>query len=310
MILTPKQIKDIVDVTKRWQYLFIAEQVGLDYLSDAEKLILTSAGIDLNQFVNSKGVLEHAFLWGLLSEAIGDDRAKKMNYTQFRKFVASGQFIPLTEEEELALEQVKNRAYTDISGLGNRISTGMSNKIIQSNLKEKIKIRNIIKEKTIKATELRYSATTLASELAEATKDWERDWLRISYYLTHEAFNVGRAESIFKNYGYDAEVYFDVYETACPICRELYLEEPENPLSKPKIFKLGDILKNGNNIGRKKDEMLPTASPVHPYCRCTINHKRPNMEWDDNTMAFTKPIKVISKNPKLKGVKLNIKVVK
>lgn len=311
MVFNNSQIRDLVSIMKRWQYIFIAEQLGLDFLSPAEIAILKAAGIDINNFKNKKGVIEHAFLWGLLAEAIGDDRAKKMNYNQFQKFLASGNFIPLTEEEEFALAQVKNRAYTDITGLGNRIVAGMSNKVIQANLQQQINVRKIIKEKAVKAVELRYGARQLASELGEATQDWERDWLRIAYYLTHEAFNSGRAQSIFKNYGEDAEVYFDVYEGSCVTCNEVYLEDPENPLtSKPIVFKLKDILKNGSNIGRKKDELKATVSPVHPYCRCTINHKKPGFDWDYNLRAFVIPIKVQSLNPKLKGIKLDIKVTK
>jgi hypothetical protein len=310
MVFSKNQIQDMISIMKRWQYIFIAEQIGLNFLTPAEIAVLKAAGIDINLYKNKKGVIEHAFLWGLLAEAIGDDRAKKMDYNQFQKFLASGNFVPLTEEEEFALEQVKNRAYNDITGLGNRIASGLSNQIIRANLQQQIAIKRIIKEKTIKAVELRYGARQLAAELGEATKDWERDWLRIAYYLTHEAFNTGRAQSIFKNYGEDAEVYFDVLEGACKICNELYLEDPDNPFSKPKVFLLKDILANGNNIGRKRDEMLPTVSPVHPYCRCTINHKKPGFDWDDELRGFVKPIKIVSKNPKLQGVKLNIKISK
>lgn len=310
MIFNNSQIQDLLNIMKRWQYVFIADQIGLSYLSPSEIAVLKAAGIDLDKFKNKKGIVEHAFLWGLLAEAIGSDRAKKMNYQQFQKFVSSGNFAPLTEEEEFALNQVKNRAYTDISGLGNRIATGLSNRIIQANLKQQIAARKLIKEKTIKAVELRYGARQLAAELAESTKDWERDWLRISYYLLHESYNTGRAESIFKNNGEDAEVYFDVLDGACISCLTLYLEDPEDLGSMPKVFKLKDILANGNNIGRKKDDLLPTVAPVHPYCRCTINYKRPNFGWDSDLRAFVIPQKIQSNNSKLKGVKLNIKIEK
>jgi hypothetical protein len=34
------------------------------------------------------------------------------------------------------------------------------------------------------------------------------------------------------------------------------------------------------------------------------------MDWDPEVRAFTKPKKKVSKNPKLQGVKLNIKIQK
>lgn len=310
MIFNQGQIQDMLSILKRYELVFIAGQLGLDFLSQTDKDILIAAGIDLDKFKNKRGIVEHAFLFGILAEAIGDNRAKNMSYKQFKKFLASGNFIPLTEEEEFALQTVKNRAYTDITSLGNRMRTGLSNAVLKNNQQQSVLVQKMIRQKAIKATELRVGARGLAADLAETSKDWEADWLRIAYYLTHEAFNSGRAQSILKNYGADAEVYFDVYPGACKHCRELLLTDPEDDNSEPIVFKLKDIIANGNNIGRKVKEWLPTISPIHPYCRCTLNHKKPGFAWNPELRAFTIPIKKVSKNPKLKGVKLNIKVSK
>lgn len=308
MIFTQKQILDSLSILKRYELIFISGQLGLDFISDYDKLILKSSGIDLKKFTNSKGIIEHAFLFGILSEAIGDDRAKKMSYKQFQEFLDSGNFIPLNEQEEFSLEQVKNRAYTDITNLGNRMRTSLSNSHIRNNQQQSLLVQKIIRAKTIKAVELRKGARALASDLARTTKDWEVDWLRISYYLTHEAYNTGRSQSILKNYGADSEIYFDVFPDACQHCKRLFLENPFDENSIPIVFKLDDIISNGNNIGRKTKDLLPTISPIHPYCRCIINHKKPNFAWNPELRAFSIPIKKVSKNPKLKGVKLNIKI--
>lgn len=282
----------------------------MDFLTQSEIDILVASGVNVDKYKNTKGIIEHAFLFGILAEALGDQRAKKMNYKQFLQFLKSGNFVPLTEQEENALNYLKNRAYTDITSLGNRIVTGTRNAILKSNFRQQAAIRQQIKDKAMQAVQLRKGARYIASELGNLTQDWGRDWLRIAYYLLHEAYNVGRSESIYKQYGPDAMVYFDVYPGACAKCRELYLEDPEDPNSKPKLFRLGDLIANGNNIGRKVAEWLPTIDPTHPYCRCTINHVPPGYEWDPETRAFTKPVKRQFKNPKLRNVKLNIKVTK
>lgn len=310
MIFNQGQIQDLLSILKRYELVFIAGQLGLDFLSQAEKNILSASGIDLDKYKNKKGIIEHAFLFGILAEAIGDDRAKKMSYNQFQKFLASGNFIPLTEEEEFALQTVKNRAYTDITGLGNRMRTSLSNSVLRNNQQQSLLVQKVIKKKTINAVELRLGARGLAADLANTSKDWEVDWLRIAYYLTHEAYNSGRAQSILKQYGSDAEVYFDVFPGACKSCKELFLIDPEDGDSEPIVFKLSDIISNGNNIGRKVSEWLPTISPIHPYCRCIINHKKSGFAWDYELRAFSTPIKKTSTNPKLMNVKLNIKVSK
>lgn len=310
MIFTQQQILDMLDIMKRYELIFIAQQLGLQFLSQNDIAILLSAGIDVNQFKNTKGDIEYAFLFGLLAQAIGDDRAKKMNYKQFKQFVASKNFVPLNKVEEYALQQVKSRAYTDITNLGARMRTSLANSALRNNQQQAVLVQQVIKKKTIEAIKLRKGARGLAADLAEISKDWEVDWLRIAYYLTHEAYNTGRAQSILREYGKDAEVWFDVYEGACEKCKELYLTDPDDDNSEPIVFKLEDIIANGNNIGRKKADWLPTISPTHPFCRCTINYKRPGYAWDANLRAFNKPTKIVSKNKKLQGIDKLIKVTK
>ena len=146
MIFTPQQVTDIVSILMKHQLTCIAEQLGLNYLSPNDRAILTAAGIDLNQFTNAQGVVDHAYMFGLLAEALGDDRAKGMSYHQFQKFIKSGQFVPLTDEEEFVLEQVKNQSYNDITGLGSKIIQGTKNIIVRANLRQQNQIRKIIKQ--------------------------------------------------------------------------------------------------------------------------------------------------------------------
>lgn len=299
----------MLDILQRQQIVFVATHVGVNWLSPADILLLKAHGIDVNQFKNKQGIIEHAFLFGILAEAIGDKRAKKMNYAQFQTFLKSGGFIPLTDEEEFALNQMKNRAFNDITNLGARMRNAVSNSVVRNNQQQAVVVVNMIRQKTINALQLRQSATQLAATLADTSKDWEVDWLRIAYYLTHEAYNSGRAQGILRNHGANAEVYFDVYPKACKECKELFLTDPDDLDSEPIVFKLSDIIANGNNIGRKKDNWKPTISPVHPYCRCTINYKNPDMEWDAEKKAFLKLKKKTITNPKFKNVDLS-KIIK
>lgn len=308
MVFTHQQILQMLNLLDKSRLIFIAQQVGLNYLTPAEKFILTQAGVDLNKFTNNNGIIEHAFLFGILAEAIGDKRAKNMSYADFTKFLASGQFIPLTEAEEFALDQIKGRAYSDITNLGQRMKNTLSNAALKNNQSRAAAVAQVIRGKAIKAIELRKSSRQLAAELAEASQDWEVDWLRIAYYLMHEAYNTGRAQSILKTYGQNAEVYFDVYEGACKECRELYLEDPDDIHSKPKVFKLVDVIQNGSNINVKRQNWKPTISPTHPYCRCTINYKDPKYDWDETTRSFSKVVRNKPLHKKLQGVNIDIKV--
>ena len=89
MILTPNQIELLMQIIDRYQVLFIAQHVGTEVLSIADKAILKSAGIDIDKILKpgQEDFFTTAFKFGILSDALGDERAKKMKYAQFVKFL-------------------------------------------------------------------------------------------------------------------------------------------------------------------------------------------------------------------------------
>ena len=307
MILSRIQIQQILSIINKWQSIFIGNQVGVNYLSPADRVILQAAGVDLSKFTVN-GIIQQAFQFGILAEALGDKRAASMSFIDFKKFIDSGKFVPLTEAEEFALDIVKNRAYNDISGLGNRISSSVSNMILKSSSTRRARIEKILRDKTIEAIENREGAQWLASQLGHATGDWARDFDRIADYLLHEAYDTGRAQSILREYGNDSEVFKDVYLGACEHCKKLYLEFPDDPDSKPIVFKITELFANGNNIGVKTADWKPVIGPTHPYCRCTLNHKRKGWKWNTKTRNFDIPPIYKPTNKKLKNVKLDIDI--
>ena len=52
MIFTQGQIQDMLSILKRYELIFIASQLGLDFLSQADKALLLAAGIDLDSYKN------------------------------------------------------------------------------------------------------------------------------------------------------------------------------------------------------------------------------------------------------------------
>ena len=52
MIFTIAQINDILGILRKNQLVFIAEQLGLNFLSQQDKDILVAAGIDLSKYTN------------------------------------------------------------------------------------------------------------------------------------------------------------------------------------------------------------------------------------------------------------------
>lgn len=285
MIFTPKQIEILLRIVKKYQTIFIAKHVGIDNISKIDKAFLKSFGIDINKISKGLSKIEQAYYFGLLSRNLGNKDTKNLTFKQFVDYFNKTKHIPLSEGQEAALDFLKTRAYTDITGLGNKIQTNLSNILLSGGKKEEERVRKLIKNKSLEAIRESKSVGWLASELRNGSKDWARDFDRISDYIMHEAYDTGRAQEILTKYGEEAIVFKDVYPGACKYCISLYLTNGIG--SKPIEYKLIDLIANGTNIGVKAENYKPVIGPLHPYCRCTMNHVPINSKWDPKINSYT-----------------------
>jgi len=286
MLFTPNQIEELLKIVEYHHVLFITENVGDDTLTSSDKRLLKDFGVDIEKVKVAHPKLSQAFKFGVLAEALGSQRARKVTYKDFKQYLKSGNFIPLTRAEELALEAIKRQAYSDIKGLGNKVGKDLQTVHIEVDQEKRLRMERQIEKTAEEAIENRKSVKQMALDLGKKTGDWTRDFGRISEYIMQSSYEEGRAASIKEKEGGDALVYKDVFPGACKHCIRLYLTEGIG--SRPVVFKLSDLQANGNNIGRKVDEWKPVVAATHPWCRCTLNHVRSGYDWDPDTRAFTK----------------------
>lgn len=285
-MFTINQIEEIRKIIEYQHTVFIATNIGVELLSDYDKYILQSYGFDLTTIDKLTPYYE-MFRWGMLSSSLGYKEANKLDYNQYISFLRSGNYLPLSEIEQYALNIARNQAYNDIKGLGNKISKDTNQLLINYSHIKRENYKTIIKDTVAENIKNRGNVSNLVSELGHKTKDWSRDFGRIAEYTMHQAFEEGRATQIINQYGNDANVYKSVFEKACKHCIKLYLTNGIG--SEPKIFKLSELIANGTNIGRKTDEWLPIVGPTHPWCRCTISQVDMNYSWDSKSQSFNIP---------------------
>ena len=285
MLLSPIQISDLLAIIENYNVLFVGENVGFDILSERDIQLLRSLGVNVD--TETISVFEQAFRFGMLSSTIGLKEAKSMTYEDLQSALESGRFIPLTDVEKYALDSVRRQAYSDIRGLGNKMTKDLENILIEEDRAGRLEYENAIRESAETTIKLRESARDMVSRLGHKTLDWNRDFARISDYVLHTAFDEGRAAQIRKEFGDEAEVYKDVYPGACKHCIRLYLTNGLG--SMPIVYKVSDLIANGSNIGRKSFEWKPVVGATHPWCRCTLTHKPADYDWDEETKRFNKP---------------------
>ena len=280
-MLNRQQIDELLQIISRSNLFYLAKQFGTGILTEQDKKILESYGINLKS-LGVNGKVDEAFAFGLLAGVLGEEGVKNMNYSDLKNWMNSDKYLPLNQEEENAVEALKNRAYFDIKSLSNKVEKDVQNIVIEND-KE---YNRLIKEAAKKGLQTRKSNKQIASDMMKKTQDWARDFDRIADYVTHEAYDHGKAASIKRIHGDNALVYKIVQDGACSSCTSLYLNG-----KKPKIFKLSELLSNGSNIGKKQREWKPVIGATHPWCRCELEYLPLDMEWDEETGDFTKPVR-------------------
>lgn len=276
--LTPNQIQELLEIIDLHIIKFISGNVGNQYLTDADKLLLKKYGVKVPA---GKLTMQEAYKFGILSQAMSTQKLNTLDYSTFKNKLRNKTFLPLDRNELGALRQIEFQAYNEIKGLGNKIKGNFSRIAIEADKKQREKYEKLISVTARKTILDRGGVKYFRSELGHATGDWARDFDRMADYILHEAHEAGRAAGLERRDGKDVLVYKRVFDRACKHCERLYLDG-----DKPIVFKLSELKANGSNIGRKVNEWKPVIGATHPWCRCQLEYVGPNSKWDDKKKRF------------------------
>lgn len=302
-MLTPDQVHTIVELLDRQLILFTATTLGAHVLSDSDKNLLQSYGIDYNHvYDESKDIVSLNYQLGMLSELLGQ-QTKDVTYDQLVRYVKSGQHIPLNERERATIDSIKMQAVSDIKAHKGRIFQDINN-VVNNKLGDlKADQREFIREQVLQGVSERKARKDIARDIARLTGDWSRNFNKSVQYISHTALNEGRAAVLEKRYqgtNQEPKMYFQVQTDACDHCVDAYLTNGVG--SEPKIFTLKQLQQNGSNIGRKINERLPTLSAYHIHCRCLATEYIEGTIWNGTRFVFDKNYKSSIKRPKIRIV--------
>lgn len=136
------------------------------------------------------------------------------------------------------------------------------------------------------------SSQQLASDFGHYTKNWNVDWHWISYHILGDYHNQRRANECQNlKTGREQLVYKECSKSNSEFNR-LYLTDPNDRESQPKLFTLTELINNGTNIGLKKQDWKPTIGitdfgfyEYHPYDDST-NEKEVAHFYDDGMLIL------------------------
>ena len=269
MKFSPTQISELLKTIDKYLLTFAAHHIGVAGLNDDQISTLTKAGVNVKSIPPSTSNVNQAFRFGMLSDALKDNAAKNMSFTQLKNHISSGRVIKLNALEASALRNLQYQTVNQVVKFGNKIKDDIVDKLVYADKKNNtVQHSKLVTGSAKKAIEERKNVQSVISDIGHSLNDWNRDFGRIADFVMHTAFDEGRILNISKEEGPRALVYKDVYPGACPHCIKNYLTGGIG--SAPQIFTIDQLQANGTNVGKKVADWKAVIGPLHPWCRCTI----------------------------------------
>lgn len=278
MIFTPNEIQRLFGIIDFRLAKIIADVLGVNQLTPEDKILLERNKVEWRKELGKVSPYYQAYLFGKLSGVLSPSQLQSIDYNDFSQYIERKQFKTLSNTEKAMFNAAATRSYAYIKSMGSRMKDIINNTISQEEIKllteqQRILEHTTIKKEMIEGVLKKKSIQSIVSDIGHSLEDWNRDWGRIVETEMQGIYQIGVAQQIMENYGAEALVYKEVYQQACSSCIHAYTTQGIG--SKPRIFKLIDLIANGDNIGLKRKDWKPVLGPQHPFC------------YDEKTEVYT-----------------------
>lgn len=299
MIFTKDQVEELLRIMDFHYSFVIATNLGVDILSKEDITLLESFGVDINKVGEKFNPFYKMFYLGKIASILSDKDLNLITYQDYEKHFSSGKYFPLSKQEKFQLDIARRKSYSHLKGLANKSKAYMSDLILEKERVLRGEYEKVIGDEIQRGVLDRKSSQSIVSEIGHRMEDWQRDWGRIVETEMNNIFQGGKAEALLERYGEEVLVYKDVYPKACRHCIQLYLTNGVG--SQPRIFKLIDLIENGDNLNKKVADWKAVVGSTHSFCRCNLNRLPKGYKWNEEKERFELD-KEAAKDLKYKGV--------
>ncbi len=271
-MFSPNEIDEVLQVMDYHYSFMIFASLGEEVLSEQDRWMLESYGVNIELVKLKFPPYMQMFMLGRLAAVLRSSEMKSITAKDFATYLQKGQFIPLSDFEQVRYNISREMTYSHLKGQANKVVGATRDIILEQNK------MHLVQQTIAEGVANRKSVSQIISELGHRSEEWDRDWKRIVVTEMQNIYNFGKASMIAEKFGPNSRVYKDVFPGACRHCLRLYLTGGIG--SAPRLFMLSDLINNGNNIGRHTSEWLPIVGATHPHCRCDLRNIHNNQIWD------------------------------
>lgn len=163
----------------------------------------------------------------------------------------------LTPAERRALQAAKERAAVYVTDISD-------------------KARTRVQELVTIAIDRGWDKDRLTESLERGWTHSTRRWRAVATTELQGAYNEGTVVHAIDTHGAAARVARVPEAGACEKCLELFLDAE----GRPRIWDVAELVANGSNVGRKRDEWKATVWPIHTNGKCGTVMVSPGQEFN------------------------------
>ena len=267
MIISKDTLKVIKDVIDKHYNKFTLSVLGKDVFTPEQIESFKLQGVDVD---SPKSWLDMVYNYNFLNDI--KDASKPQSVGGMIAQQAQPGVVPVGEAHDAALEHLNESAKISLDKLKADWKARVEGIVRDSNNDYRFDaLQNLDREDRLDSYLKANSVGKIKTELRDATKDGNRNWLRVATTETSNAIGIGSTDRIVsQNRSTPAEdiyVYRIVVLDAalCKYCRRFYQDSDGSP----KVYKLSTLLANGSNYGRKAFQWKPVTTATHPNERCS-----------------------------------------
>ena len=277
MIISKETLKRIKDIIDNKYNKFTLSVLGKDVFTPEQLAEFERRGLDVDSPDSWLDLVYNYNFLNDIKDANKPDSISGMVAQQNQPGV-----IPTGEAHTAALEHLNESAKISLDKMKSDFAARVEGIVRDSNNDYRFDaLQNLDREESLDKFIKQNSVGKIKTELKDATKDGNRNWLRVATTETSNAIGIGSTDRVVsqnrKTPPNEIYVYRIVVEDAalCKYCRRFYQDSDGSP----KVYRLSTLLGNGSNYGRKAHQWKPVTTATHPNERCSqVIQLRPGWE--------------------------------
>ncbi len=272
-MLTSDQILNRINEIVDRAYLdFTYRVIGEDFLTDEQKTQVEALGL----IVGQRPLIEILYMAARQRSHAGYKQSQTL--TQLLDEIARTGVLPaLTDEEKYTVTHAKASVSQSIEEAKNAVKSQIKGLVLDANLNHKNEMAlnatfNIPERQrlTEENTNQLLSNITMATVATMAIKTFRREFTTAMTEIVNSAV----ADEVVRNSrsmgDEDQWVYKQIVDDdrTSAECRRLHTVNGSG--ANPRLYKLSELIANGTNVGKPRNQWLAVVGGTHPNCRCQL----------------------------------------